>query len=287
MDLISPLLYTDFREFCVNNFVLRQIHDIFSMAGIRQGTLRTDRPISGQRRTLVEEYYASINWASEPDVEKFLNVIGYALAQSYISSANEKYLREICEQEGLIVEGINVYRKQKKQTPAVVQVMPADLAKLRDDHLSLSHLEPQQRGFAFEKFLNELFELFDLAPRNSFRLVGEQIDGSFQFQADTYLVEAKWQAKPTAQDDLLIFRGKVEAKSTWARGLFIGNSGFTEEGLAAFSRGKATNIIGMSGQDLYFILNGEISLIDAISQKARRAAETGAFFTSIFDIIRS
>jgi len=286
MDLISPVLRTDFREFCVNYLVLRQIHDMFTMAGIRQGTLKTDRPISGQRRTLVEEYYASINWASEQDVEKFLKVIGYTIAQSYITPADKKYLRGICEREGFVVDGINIYRKQKKPTPAAVSVRPSDLAKLRDDFLNVSQLEPQQRGFAFEKFLNELFALFDLAPRNSFRLVGEQIDGSFQLNADTYLVEAKWQAKPTAQDDLLIFRGKVEAKSTWARGLFISNSGFAEDGLAAFSRGRATNIIGMSGQDLYFVLNNEISLIDAINHKARRAAETGAFFLAVFDIIR-
>jgi hypothetical protein len=52
-------------------------------------------------------------------------------------------------------------------------------------------------------------------------------------------------------------------------GSFISNSGFTEDRLTAFSRGKATNIIGMSGQDLYFVLSGEISLIDAINQKVR------------------
>ncbi|MDP2953474.1 MAG: hypothetical protein Q8O76_09190 [Chloroflexota bacterium] len=287
MSLLSPLLYTEFREFCVSNLVLRQIDDVFSMAGIRRGVLRMDRPISGQRRTSVEEYYASINWDREQDVEKFLKCMSYTLAQTYISSESKKYLREICEREGLIVEGINIYRKQRKQSLAVVQVRPSDLAKLRDDFLGLSHLEPQQRGFAFEKFLNGLFALFDLAPRNSFRLVGEQIDGSFQLNNDTYLVEAKWQAKLTSQDDLLVFRGKVEAKSTWARGLFISHSDFATDGLAAFSRGKATNIIGMTGQDLYFIMNDEISLIDALAEKARRAAETGAFFTSVFDIVRS
>ena len=160
------------------------------------------------------------------------------------------------------------------------------MAILRQSLLDVSKLDPQQRGFAFEKFLNELFTLFGLAPRNSFRLVGEQIDGSFQINTDTYLVEAKWQAKPTAQDDLLIFRGKVEAKSTWARGLFISNSGFSDDGLTAFSRGKATNIIGMSGQDLYFVLSGDLSLVDVINQKARRAVETGAFFVPVFDIMR-
>ena len=286
MDLVSPVLRTDFREFCVNYLVLRQIRDIFTMAGVKQGTLKTDRPIAGQRRTLVEEYYASLNWTSEQDVDKFLRAVGYTIAQSYLTSADKKYLQEMCEREGFLVDGINIYRKPNRTSSSVIAVKPSDLEKLREDLLAVSKLDPQQRGFAFERFLNELFALFGLAPRNSFRIVGEQIDGSFQINGDTYLVEAKWQAKPTSQDDLLIFRGKVESKSTWARGLFISNSGFTDDGLTAFSRGKATNILGMSGQDLYFILSGEISLIDAVNQKARRAVETGAFFVPIFAIIR-
>lgn len=286
MGLVSPVLRTNFREFCVAYLVLRQIRDIFGMAEIKQGTLTTDILISGQRRTLVEEYYSTINWDSEQETDKFLRAVGYTIAQSYLSSDCKNYLREICEQEGFIVDGINVYRSYKKAKKPVISVKASDLANLRNEFLSLNTLTPQQRGFAFERFLNDLFLLFDLVPRNSFRLVGEQIDGSFQINNNTYLLEAKWQTKPTAQNDLLIFRGKVEAKSTWARGLFVSNSGFTEDGLSAFSQGKATNIIGMDGQDLYFVLDGEISLIDAIDQKARRAVETGAFFVPVFEIVR-
>ncbi|HMP39231.1 MAG TPA: restriction endonuclease [Roseiflexaceae bacterium] len=286
MDLVSPVLRTDFREFCVTYLVLRQIHDIFTMADISRSVIKTDRPLTGERRTLVEEYYASINWRNEQDVDRFLRVVGYTIAQSYIMAPQKQYLRSICERESLIVDGINIHRKHTRQTSATA-ANPSDLALLLQKFLEISKLEPQQRGFAFEKFLNELFMLFGLTPRNSFRLVGEQIDGSFQINADTYLVEAKWQAKPTAQDDLLVFRGKVEAKSTWARGLFISINGFSDDGLAAFSRGKATNIIGMSGQDLYFVLTGGLSLADTINQKARRAVETGDFFAPIFDIMRS
>ena len=54
-------------------------------------------------------------------------------------------------------------------------------------------LAPNPRGFAFERFLDELFTAFKLAPRRSFRLVGEQIDGSFHLASETYLLEAKWQ----------------------------------------------------------------------------------------------
>ncbi len=125
-----------------------------------------------------------------------------------------------------------------------------------------------------------------LAPRGSFRLVGEQIDGSFKLGQDTYLIEAKWHDSQIGQADLLVFNGKVQGKSTWSRGIFISNSGFTPDGLTAFSKGRPTNMIGLSGQDLSFILSGEMSLADAIDRKARRAAETGEFFVSVFDLKR-
>lgn len=158
------------------------------------------------------------------------------------------------------------------------------LIELKEQLLQISTLTPQPRGFAFENFLKDLFSSFNLFPRSAFRIAGEQIDGSFQINTDVYLVEAKWQREQTSQPDLLIFREKVESKATWARGLFISDSGFTEEGLKAFSRGRSTNIIGMTGQDIYFVLDGSMSLVDVINQKARRAVETGEFYTSVHEL---
>src|SRR5271168_4039498 len=68
----------------------------------------------------------------------------------------------------------------------------ASLKRLQEQLMQLHSLSPQERGYAFERFLNQVFELYQLAPRSSFRLVGEQIDGSFQLGHDVYLVEAKW-----------------------------------------------------------------------------------------------
>lgn len=51
----------------------------------------------------------------------------------------------------------------------------------------------QSRGLLLEKFLNDLFLFFDLDPKSSFKITGEQIDGSFTFDNTDYLVEAKWQ----------------------------------------------------------------------------------------------
>lgn len=287
MELISPLLRNDFREFCVVYLVLRQIDDIFTMAGIARGKLPRDRVVSGQRRVLVEEYYASLDWNSQSDANRFLRVLGYAIAQRYSSEEPRSLLLGFIKREGLLVDGIHVYRKlQKAPTSQYAALSPSIRAELQTRLIDLEKLEAHQRGFEFERFLQDLFHTHGLAPRNSFRLVGEQIDGSFQLGSEVYLLEAKWHAKPTSQDDLLIFQGKVEGKSGWTRGLFISNNGFSLDGLTAFSRGRATNIIGMSGQDLYFILSGEMSLAEVIEKKARRAAETGEFFVAVFDLAR-
>lgn len=161
---------------------------------------------------------------------------------------------------------------------------PNEIEKLKNKLIELTSIKPQERGFAFEKFLNELFAAYNLDPRRSFRIVGEQIDGSFQIETDVYLVEAKWHDKQIDQSELLIFHGKVQGKSAWARGLFVSYSGFTPDGLTAYSKGRSTNIIGMDSQDLFHILSGEMSLIEAINRKARRAAETGEFFVSVYTL---
>ncbi len=286
-DLISPLLRNDFREFCVTNLVLRQIRDIFDMAGVKQGKLSANRMISGQRRTLIEEYYASINWNSKEDTNRFLKVLEHTFAQSYLTSEARKMLREWFQREGLLMDGIRLYRKTEPLPQKLGHsVNVSILASLRDELLGLEQLEPHQRGFAFEKFLIHFFEAYGLSPQGSFRLTGEQIDGSIQFNSDTYLLEAKWHKELTSQNDLLAFREKVESKSTWARGLFVSNSGFSTEALKAFARGRPTNLVGLTGQDLYFILEGEISLPEALLQKTRKAAETGEFYVSVFELIR-
>jgi small GTP-binding protein len=158
------------------------------------------------------------------------------------------------------------------------------LIHLNKDFFTLSKLDPRQRGFEFEKFLNRLFELSDLNPRNSFRNTGEQIDGSFQMGNDIYLVEAKWQKNKIGQAELLVFDGKVSRKAKWTRGLFISISGFTDDGQIAFLKGKSTSIIGMDGSDLEYILDRKLTLPEAISLKLRHAAETNEFFAPLAEL---
>lgn len=176
-------------------------------------------------------------------------------------------------------------RERPEEDVETTKITPERLQELRNGLLSIEKLPPHQKGFEFERFLNELFNAFGLEPRAPFRLRGEQIDGSIELENHTYLIEAKFQARPVGEEDLLAFRGKVEGKATWSRGIFISISSFTEDGLVAFSRGRPTNLITFSGQDLFFIVDGQISLDQAIRLKARRAAETGEVMVPVHQLL--
>jgi len=158
---------------------------------------------------------------------------------------------------------------------------PARLAALKQGLTAISALAPQPRGFAFEKFLNELFDVYALAPRGSFRLKGEQIDGSFQHDGHTYLLEAKWQNDRVARAELALLNETVTSKATWSRGLLVSYSGFSADGIAAFESGRPTALIAMDGLDLYEVLDRGFALPDVLRAKARRAAETNKCFVPV------
>ena len=161
--------------------------------------------------------------------------------------------------------------------------LPAEAtSRLKEELLAVSVLDPHPRGFAFERFLKSLFDAYGLKARSSFRLYGEQIDGSFQLNDDIYLLEAKWTNSKVDAATLRAFNSKVEDKTTWARGLFVSNSGFTDEGIAAF--GRAKSVICMDGLDLYETLNLGLSFADVVSLKVRRAAETGNPFVRVREL---
>lgn len=159
---------------------------------------------------------------------------------------------------------------------------PQKIATIKSVLLQVTSLAPHARGYAFEGFLKDLFDAFGLDAQEPFRLRGEQIDGSFLLGGDTYLVEAKWHGQPIGVAELHTFHGKIEQKAAWTRGLFVSNSGFTDDGLVAFGRGK--RVICMDGLDLYEMLEREIPLTHVLERKVRRAAETGFAFVRVRDL---
>lgn len=161
-------------------------------------------------------------------------------------------------------------------------IKSANFHTYREDLLRLTGLDPVPRGYAFESFLKSMFEAFGLEAREGFRLRGEQIDGSFMLHNETYLLEAKWQNTLCGNAELHAFHGKIEQKAAWTRGLFISYSGFTQEGLHAFGRGK--RVVCMDGWDLSEALQREIPIGEVLEWKVRRAAETGMALVRVRDL---
>lgn len=67
-DLVSRATRNEFREI-LTGFVLREIDMIFESANLSPRTDYTP-PVGGQRRSLVEQYYANIDFTSPNDVKK-------------------------------------------------------------------------------------------------------------------------------------------------------------------------------------------------------------------------
>lgn len=152
----------------------------------------------------------------------------------------------------------------------------SELAELREEFFELQkEPSPQRAGLGFEKVLNRLFALHGLAPREPFRVIGEQIDGSFDLDHETYLVEAKWEKAPVSEAPLLIFRGKIEGKSAYTRGVFISLNGITGEAKQAIVTGKQPTFFVIDGYDLAMILGDEASLMEFLRQRRRILAEEG------------
>lgn len=175
-----------------------------------------------------------------------------------------------------------IEKKQATAPQVTTEIDPYLSSELKSKLMEVSQLEPQARGYAYEKFLKALFDANGLSARASFRLIGEQIDGSFEVSAETYLLEAKWTNPQVGATDLRSFNGKVEDKAAWSRGLFVSYSGFSPDGLTAFGRGK--RVVCMDGLDLYEMLDKNLSFADVLAKKVRRAAESGNPFVPVRDL---
>jgi len=171
--------------------------------------------------------------------------------------------------------------KQRLATDAVRKA----LESLTKDYLDLlSSQDSQARGYRLEKILRGLFELFDLDPRASFRVVGEQIDGAFSFEGTDYLLEAKWQKEPVRACHLDSLAGKLSRKLDNTLGLYLAINGYSEDGVRAHSSGRRL-ILLMDGSDLMAVLEGRVDLVKLLLRKRRAAAQSGNIYLKVHEIL--
>lgn len=176
-------------------------------------------------------------------------------------------------------------RKEAFEKTLKVKDVQQKLEEIKVDFFQLvSSDDPQARGFKLEKIIKELFSLFDLDPKASFKIQGEQIDGGFTFENSDFLFEGKWQKELCNIQDLDAFSGKLTRKLDNTLGLFCSINGFSEDAVKAHSTGRRLMIL-MDGSDLMAVLEGRIDLLQLLLRKRRHASQTGNIYLKIHEII--
>lgn len=215
-------------------------------------------------------------WQKEPNP-----VVGKLMRDMLDYADGTGDLKEVCRlivarlvQDGASTHTVTV--SQHREEYSELQRRSQALGQLKEEFLCLARESDRNKaGLALERLLNRLFDLYQLQPRQPFRVVGEQIDGSFELEGQIYLLEAKWEKHPLPEADLLIFRGKIEGKSTFTRGVFIALNDVSLPARDAITRGKAPSFFVMNGHDLIMILSEAISLTDFLRKRVRLLAEEG------------
>ena len=180
---------------------------------------------------------------------------------------------------------IEVRRKAAFESLVKTTAVQERLRALAKDYFELlSSTDVQRRGYRLEALLRDLFTLFDLDPKASFKVTGEQIDGAFTFQSTDYLLEAKWQQDLVDAADLDSLAGKLTRKLDNTLGLYLAINGYSEDGVRQHSSGRRLMIL-MDGSDLMAVLEARIDLIQLLITKRRHAAQTGNIYLRIHEIL--
>ena len=200
------------------------------------------------------------------------------VSNTEIALKNLREIKLLAIEHDLFVEEERASAINKKKLAAqkarIIEERSLQLEKLRKAFMD-GIVDPnrQQAGYSLEDILVELFSLFCIEYRKSYKISTQQIDGHFKFESFDYLVEAKWRADLPTEQEIAGFKRKVDTKLESTRGIFFSINGFRQEVVEAFQGGG--NIIFFSGEDLVFILEGMISLDEVLRIKIEKAAQEG------------
>lgn len=159
------------------------------------------------------------------------------------------------------------------------------LGHLQEEYFALLNQNPIERGYSLERLMHGLFDLFDLDPKASFKIIGEQLDGAFSFEGVDFLFEARWRNEQAGAPDLSVFSEKLRAKLENTLGLFLSINGFSDDAVKKHSSGRRLMIL-MDGSDLMAVLEGRIELVELLLRKRRHASQTGDIYLRLHDVFQ-
>lgn len=192
-------------------------------------------------------------------------------------------IKSLALEQKLYVEESREHERERslqgEERQRIVQERKRNLERLRElFNKSVTSDNRQQAGYSLEEMLKELFAIFEIEYRKSYKTDTQQIDGHFRFEGFDYLVEAKWRKDMPTESEIGAFKQKVDTKIESTRGLFVSVMGYRSEVAAQFN-GRGANIILIDGFHLVQILEGHHDLRDMLRTIISKAAQEGLAYT--------
>lgn len=189
-------------------------------------------------------------------------------------------LRRLATEAQMLVSPEEAERQARRAAAAdaanEISIRRERLEALRQEFLALHALgDKQRRGYAFEKLLSGMFRLSELEYRGAYKTATDQIDGAVTLDSFTYLLEARWRKERAADAELGALTHKVERRLDATRGLFVSTAGYRDEAVNLYRLAKENRLVLVDGQDLAYILEGRISLVEGLREKVRAATIEG------------
>lgn len=247
----------------------------------------------GTKRYIVQELFEIYSKCVEGDIVFAALITG--VVKGMFPDATDKakcaisYLKERIKNDHsekiLRSEELDRERKRREQeTNAAELAHTLDIQKAKDDLRAMFFAlsckgDVQKRGYLLEDFLRDLFKHEGVDPKASFKNIGEQIDGSFQWNGQTHLVEAKWVAKPISGSEFGAFMYKISGKTVDTRGLYISINGYSKEALKGLTTKGDLRFVCLDGAHIVRGLEFGQSFLSILKAAWRHASETGeAYF---------
>lgn len=255
------------------------------------------------RAKIVDNVFANLEKRSDLGIGQFRAMLKQLTEWDYFDPYYFKNLNKLDEDEAkrniIHLKQLQEIRdhkiKQERQRQDELERKRKDLkvniVELKDTFINLfsgkdkdgKEINSQRRGYLFEEFLRKLFTNAGIEVAEPFKIVGEQIDGSFKYDGEHYIFEAKWHDSWSASNSLYQFAAKVQGKMH-GRGVFISINGFSPGSVHALTTGKAIQTILVDGGDLVPITEGMYTLKEMLDNKIKAAQTMGRIYVDAISL---
>lgn len=255
------------------------------------------------RAKIVDTVFANLEKRSDLGIGQFRAMLKQLTEWDYFDPYYFKNLNKLDEDEAkrniIHLKQLQEIRdhkiKQERQRQDELERKRKDInvniIELKDTFINLfsgkdkdgKEINSQRRGYLFEEFLRKLFTNAGIEVTEPFKIVGEQIDGSFKYDGEHYIFEAKWHDSWSASNSLYQFAAKVQGKMH-GRGVFISINGFSPGSVHALTTGKAIQTILVDGGDLVPITEGMYTLKEMLDNKIKAAQTMGRIYVDAISL---